>query len=644
MVADRQNSQILLDTCEREDDILSDTRVRSGCDWGTRSIALIHVRLVCHEEPVMVRFDRLFCGFRVVSRLLVPCGCLLALVSTVFSAEPVAATAATPSGRGQQVADHLAAGEFGPAMTQALAAPVAAERATLLKQVAKAQQEVGDTEAAAGTLRRLPAGEDRAKSKAELQGSAGGGAQADFQTLMRLIQQSTVGPPSNAKWVDIDGDGGTMSPYQNGVRVAPGGLLSKLSGEELTGSLASLGIQARQADLNGDVAQRSDMRMVSLTRLERSVAQRIEEGLPIPETMMQLAGLSQIKFVFVFPETNDIVVAGPASGWMHNAQGQSVSTSNGRPTLQLDDLVTVLRTFARGEADFGCSINTRDEGVKALKEFVEKSQAKGAIGDGAVRSWVKQIQQKLGRQDVVVWGVPADSRVARVIVEADYRMKLIGVNRLDAGKEIPGYFDLLPVAQQKIQPNMDALRWWLTLQCDAVLHSNDKNVFEIQGSSVLCQSENQLITADGKHVPTGQSEPTNRLFAQNFTANYAKLAKKDLVFADAENVFDMALCSALIKHEGLTGRVGWNYGVFAPDGAYAPASFAVPTEVESVVNHRVYRGRDIVVQAAGGVRCNVMTVAKDANRNKLDAELDTVGNTAKAPRLPEGRWWWDITK
>ena len=191
---------------------------------------------------------------------------------------------------------------------------------------------------------------------------------------------------------------------------------------------------------------------------------------------------------------------------------------------------------------------------------------------------------------------------------------------------------------------MDALRWWLTLQCDAVLHSNDKNVFEIQGSSVLCQSENQLITADGKHVPTGQSEPTNRLFAQNFTANYSKLAKKDLVFADAENVFDMALCSALIKHEGLTGRVGWNYGVFAPDGAYAPASFAVPTEVESVVNHRVYRGRDIVVQAAGGVRCNVMTVAKDANRNKLDAELDTVGNTAKAPQLPEGRWWWDVTK
>lgn len=57
---------------------------------------------------------------------------------------------------------------------------------------------------------------------------------------------------------------------------------------------------------------------------------------------------------------------------------------------------------------------------------------------------------------MIVWGVPADSRVARVIVEADYRMKLVGINKLDVGKDVPGYFDLLPVSQQKIQPTMDA--------------------------------------------------------------------------------------------------------------------------------------------------------------------------------------------
>ena len=578
----------------------------------------------------MVQLGRLTAGKNFFGRLFTLGGCLIALASATMGAE-----SAVTAARSRQVADHLNSGEFGPAMAEALAAPSPDERSTLLKQVATAQQAAGETDAAAGTFRRIP----RTMKRASDLGVLRGGAQADFMTLMMLIRQNT-----QAKWEEDDGEGGAMTPFQTGVRVSPTGLLQRLSSEEKSGQLTSVAVQARKADLNEDVSHTSELRMVSLTRLERAVARRIEEGLPVPETMAQLAGLAQVKYVFAIPETNEIVIAGPAHAWQYNEQGQPVSSVTGRPTLQLDDLVTVLRTFARGNADFGCSINTRDEGVKTLKEFVEKSQAKGPVSDLAVRSWVKQIQQKLGRQDVVVWGVPGESRVARVIVEADYRMKLIGINKINAGKDIPGYFDLLPVAQQKIQPNMDALRWWLTVKCDAVLHSADKNVFEIQGSSVLCLSENQLVTADGKHLPTGQSEPTNRLFAQNFTASYSKLAQKDLVFADAQNIFDMALCSALIQHEDLRGKAGWNMGVFAPNGAYAPAIYPVPKEVDSVVNHRVYRGRDIVVQAAGGVRCDVMSLAKDSAKNKPEAELDSLSTTVKALQLSVGRWWWDSVK
>ena len=106
----------------------------------------------------------------------------------------------------------------------------------------------------------------------------------------------------------------------------------------------------------------------------------------------------------------------------------------------------------------------------------------------------------------------------------------------------------------------------------------------------------------------------------------------------------MALCSALIQHEDLRGKAGWNMGVFAPNGAYAPAIYPVPKEVDSVVNHRVYRGRDIVVQAAGGVRCDVMSLAKDSAKNKPEAELDSLSTTVKAPQLSVGRWWWDSVK
>ena len=570
-----------------------------------------------------------------ITSMIVGLSVLVAMSGRTQAANPPAADV------GARVAGHLAAGEFGPAIAIARRVADPAQQVTLIQSIATAQQAAGEPVTAV-----MPRVARTQSQRGAVNGGmvgrggfGGGGSMADFQTLMNMIQQNTDG-----KWMLIDQEGGAMTEYPYGVRVAPNGLLHRLSVEEQNGALASLGVQSRKADLNADVARRSDLRLVSLTRLERAVAQRLSDGLPVPETMAQLAGLSQIKYIMVFAETNEIVIGGPAEAWQYNAQGQPVSATSGRPTLQLDDLVTVLRTFARGDADFGCSINTRDAGVRALTDFVQKSQARGPLSPSSVKNWVNQLQQKLGRQDIEIWGVPADSRVARVIVEADYRMKLIGIDKLKAGKEIPSYFDLLAAAQPKNVQTMDALRWWLTMKYDAVSHSSDKTVFEIHGSSVLCQSENQFLTADGKHVPTGQSEATNRAFAQNFTANYEKLASRDPVFADMQNIFDLALVSALIQHEKLNNKAGWDLGVFTPRGEYATAHYAVPKEIDSVVNHRVYNGRDIVVQVAGGVRGDVMSVVKDPKLNHEAPRLGSIAQTAKAPELPAGRWWWDAAK
>ncbi|MDB5345645.1 MAG: hypothetical protein JWP89_4022 [Schlesneria sp.] len=566
-----------------------------------------------------------------VSRLIASLSLVVVMSGLVHAAAPA-----------DQVAAHLAAGEFGPALDVAKQVSNPAEQAGLVQKVAAAQEAAGEPVTAAVTLSRIARTSGKGSGGGGTIGRAGfggGGAQADFQTLMNMIQQNTSG-----KWVDIDQEGGAMSPYPYGVRVAPNGLLHKLTNEEQSGVLTSLGMQARKADLNADIARRSNLRLVSLTRLERAVAQRLSEGEAVPETMAQLAGLSQVKYVIVYPETNEIVIGGPAEAWQYNAQGQPVGATSGRPTLQLDDLVTVMRTFARGDADFGCSINTRDAGVRALTDFVQKSQSRGPLNASSVRNWVQQLQAKLGRQDIEIWGIPTDSRVARVIVEADYRMKLIGIDKLKAGKEIPSYFDLLAATQPKNVQTMDALRWWLTMKYDAVSHSPDKTVFEIQGSSVLCQSENQFLTAEGKHVPTGQTEPTNRAFAENFTANYDKLATRDPVFADMQNIFDLALVSALIQHEKLNDKAHWDLGVFTPRGDYATAHYAVPKEIDSVVNHRVYNGRDIVVQVAGGVRGDMMSVVKDAKLTPESPRLGSIATTGKAPELPAGRWWWDAAK
>lgn len=533
--------------------------------------------------------------------------CLGASFATVHAVEAASNETAI------QVTAHLAAGEFGAAQDLTRRVSDRSEQKALQQQITAAQYAAGES---------LPAK------------LGGGGAMADFKSLIELITQNTGGD-----WEMISGVGGTLNEYPYGVSVAPQGLLHRLTREDQTGTLASLGQQARRADLNADVARRSDLRLVSLTRLEKAVAARLANGDAVTETMARLAGLSQIKYVIADSETGDILIGGPAEGWQYNAQGQPVGTINGRPTLQLDDLVTVLRTFASGDESFGCSINTREASVTALADFVKSSHSR-PLSPSSVRHWVGRLQEKLGRQDIAIWGVPADSRIARVIVEADYRMKLIGIDKLKAGRDFPSYFDLLAGNPDEGQ-TMQALRWWLTMKYDAVAHSTDRSVFEIQGSSVLCQSENQIQTKDGKHLATGKSEATNQAFADQFTASYSKLAARDPVFAELQNIFDLALVSALIQHERLADRVNWKLTSFAPQGDYLPAHYAVPKEVESVANHRVYNGRDIVVQVAGGVQGDVMSVVKDAKRTAESPRLKNIARQSQPSDLPAGRWWWD---
>lgn len=537
----------------------------------------------------------------------------------------------------RQIEQQIAFGEFGAAIEAAREVEDPRERANLLNQVAKAQLKAGDASAARGTTRQMDQTQrPQAAGQQAQQQALSGGLIIDFTALTRLIEEETSGP-----WLSGQGEGGTMTEYQNGVAVSPNGLLASLKKEEHTGRLKALGVAARQADLNAEVAAASDLRFVSLTQLERDASKRISEGRPIVETMKNLAGITQLKYIVVDPKSRDVLIGGPSEAWKYDSNGNAVGVKSGRPTLQLDDFVTVLRTFSGdGEQNFGCSFNPRQDGLQQLQAFVEKSNARGPLEAGTVKGWVNQLQSNLGPQDIELWGVPRDSRVARVVTEADYRLKMIGIGKLEGGQHVPSIFELMTVEEQK-SSKLDALRWWLTMKYDAILHSPDHSVFEINGPSVQCLSENQYLTEKGERVGTGQADATNQAFAANFTKHYSELAQRDIAFADLQNVFDLALAAALLKNEGISQRIGWDYGSFAASGMYEPATYAAPREVESVANHRVYRGKDIVVQVAGGVRGDLMSVVRDRDVMKTSTTLKDMTAQATPTNIPQGRWWWD---
>lgn len=541
-----------------------------------------------------------------------------------------------------QLKAQLAAGEFGPALDTAKAATNPTEQAALLKQVANAQLAAGEFSGVLMAIRQMPDAEEQKEANSDRvaqKALTGGGSGADFDSLIDLIMTQTSGP-----WFDIDSEGGTISPYETGVRVDPHGMLRRLQKAEDSGRLAALGVRARQAALNSDMARSSSLRLVSLTRLEREVARRLKAGLPILSTMKHLAGLSKVEYVFVYPEENEIVIGGPAESWGYDENGTPIGNDSGRPVLQLDDLVTVSRIFSpSGKNIFICSIVPRSAGLKRVQDYNALTSARGGLRAGQAGRFTNKLEELLGEQDIEFQGVPTDSRVARVILDADYRMKMIGIGKLDGGKNIKSFFDLLTTSQAKNPPSANALRWWLTMKYDAILHSPDRDVFEIAGASVLCQSENEFINSQGQRIPTGKAESTNRLFAQLFTQHYAELAKRDKVFADLQNVFDLALVAALVRQYGLDRKVGWNRGSFAADGAYQPASYEPPKTVHTVANHRVYGGRDIIVQVAGGVRGDLLSVVRNKKLLKTAPRLGSVRARSKARAVPAGRWWWDAS-
>lgn len=534
----------------------------------------------------------------------------------------VAVGMATQSGVADERVDALVRqGELGAAVRVAATIEDPSERADALDAIT----------AAVGPLSGIREGGEDATDRAA---TAGGGS-ADFGPIIDLIQSQTGGDT----WQDIGGGDGQITPFDSGIRVDPRGVISKVSSQELAGQLEQLAAAARTVDVGADMAAPAEMRVVSLTRLEAAVSELLAEGTSVPKEMRSLAGLTAVDHVFVYPESGEIVIAGPAEGWEIRGDGRTVATQSGRPTLQLDDLVTVLRTFGPGgEGVFGCSIDPRRENVAELQKFVAQSQAGGSLRPAAVRRWVQQIDETLGKADVRVYGVPATSRVAHILVDADYRMKLIGLDELEGGPDVPGYFELLAQNRQFITGGLDALRWWMTMNYSAVRHDAGKTAFELVGEGVLCQSENQHLTAEGERVPTGTAEPLNREFAANFTAHYAQLCQRETVFADLEAVLDLALAAALIEHEGLDEAAGWDRGCFAADGAYRPAQYVAPATADAVVAHRVYNGRDIVVQAAGGVDADVMRVVTDGSMRDVD---ESVADEAAEAAATGDRWWWN---
>lgn len=567
--------------------------------------------------------------FRNAVRCAVVAGCFSLLTAHLAAADPPRA----------RVAAHLAAGEFGPAIAAANALPEGAERDQALRDIALAQDRAGARSAASDTLASLR--DDRYRSSAIEQmrtqpGAAGGAAAADFDSLIDLIT-STVHPET---WKEGGTGEGTVEPFPTGVYVDAAGLLKRRTVAANSG-LADVHSEALAAAQSRDVMQASSLRKVSLTRLEREVQLRYARGLAPDDAMQNLAGITRIKYVLIYPESGDIVIAGPAGAWQENEEGRSVNATSGDPVAQLDDFVVVLRNAFGKEPKFGCAITPREENLAKTKAFVVES-AKTPLKPGGRDKWVKQLRDTLGRQDITVFGIDPQTHAAHILVEADYHMKLVGMGLTEGTLGVKSYLDTVEVGPNGELPPMDVLRWWFTLNYDAVSATKARDAFELQGPGVKVLSENELLTERGERVHTGQSDALNSQFAQSFTKHFEALADKYPVYAELRNIFDLALVAGIVRSEDLANQCRWHLTHFGPEGGYTPRLDHAPREVDTIVNYRMVRNKHVVAGISGGVSVDASAlVGKHAIKTDDYGELSAGHANGKPKHVTARGWWWD---
>ena len=431
---------------------------------------------------------------------------------------------------------------------------------------------------------------------------------------------------------------GASAQQVAGVEIRADGVL-RLKVYDLSGELDRRRIAEAVAALDPVLARPSKLRKISLNRLEAEIADRLAKGAAPTDDMRFLAGLTGITLVFYYPETKDIVVAGPAEGYMLDLSGRPVGVASGQSILELQDLVVALRAFPPGDGGLdviSVSIDPTKEGLAKMQAFLTAIAGKVTPADaGRIAAGLKE---NLGLQTVSIRGVSNKTHFAQVLVEADYRMKLIGIGLETPPVAIGSYVGRAnprDVARNAMQ------RWYFTPNYECVRVSEDNLAMELVGDGVKLIGADEMVTAEGGRVAGGSGNKASEAFVAAFTKQYPELAKKSPVYAQLRNLIDISIAMAFIQKQDYYGLAGWKAEIFTREEALPVETYEVPKQVETAVN-AVWKGNTLMTPIGGGVNIQPRSaLAKDRLLDDQQGQLNAARKQMKLDKLAKGQWWWD---
>jgi hypothetical protein len=423
--------------------------------------------------------------------------------------------------------------------------------------------------------------------------------------------------------------GGGLFQQIGGVRVDASGILGLATESEL--GAARERILARLGDVDTSIRESVKLRAVSLRGLEAALQQALDSGEPIPDEIRFLAGIQRIQYVIADPESGDILIAGPGEGWITDKAGNVVGETTGRPVLQLEDFIVALRTADDANREYGISvsINPTEEGRAGYDRVKRQIRASGQPFRPEMST---ALEEAMGPQEISLTGLPENSRMAQVLAAADFRMK-----RLAMGFEaapVAGLPSVLEIARDKGRPADISPRFWLECDYDSVKKSADGLTWQISGPGAKALTESEVATAAGENR-NGKDHPIATEWAETMTEKFAELADADPVFAELQNVMDMAVAAAILEKYGLLETAGLEAPCLtgANEDVELPA-WHTPKTVASQCSF-VQIGDAWMVTTSGGVQVDSWKVLDNV---EVDESLASIAKSARSASS-DAAWW-----
>ena len=283
---------------------------------------------------------------------------------------------------------------------------------------------------------------------------------------------------------------------------------------------------------------------ISLPRLIPIIKELQLREKPIPDELRYLGGLTQIRYLFAYPDERELIIVGSCEPWDTTNPIEPIGKVTGHPIMQLDDLVAAMRTARNmrrgGEngGNFGCSINPEkgvaDRVAKWAKAFANKPRPEK----------MPALAKAVGPQQIAFFNMHDNTRSAFVCVAADCKLK-----RFALGAEqspVPG----LGVAVEGSARVPDS-HVWFDLSYDPILMSEDGFAFELKGQRLQVKAgEEEFNDKDATHKALN--------FAKQCTQKMPQLCASISAFADLRNVADLAMVATLIRLDKLDEKVKWD--------------------------------------------------------------------------------------